>query len=121
MKDTVIVDYEASTPFISCILESLQKRHKRFHYSSILKHLNSKQESDRELRCKYEVTMKQLKSFFDLILAKVVPLNLFGKLKNIKKIKKAMFHLLNRPRFNSFNLLPYIEKLDVCTAFISQN
>ncbi|XP_076665848.1 telomerase reverse transcriptase [Andrena cerasifolii] len=121
MKDTVIVDYEVSTPFISSILETLQKRHKRFHYSSVLKHLNSKQKPDRELKFKYEVTMKQLKSFFNLILAKVVPLKMFGKLRNLKKIKKATFHLLSSPRSKSFNLSPYIEKLDITSIIWLRN
>ncbi|XP_076236637.1 telomerase reverse transcriptase [Calliopsis andreniformis] len=119
MKETVIIDYEVSIPSISCLLTQLQKQHKKFHYFSIIKHLYEKQEIDHKLKCQYELTFKQLKVFFNLIFAKVVPLKLFGKLRNIKKMKKAMFDLLDTPRLKSFNLLPYIEKLDIsCIAWL---
>ncbi|XP_031844983.1 telomerase reverse transcriptase isoform X2 [Nomia melanderi] len=44
---------------------------------------------------------------------KKIPLGLFGKLTNLKKVRKAMSHLLITPRFKSFDLLPLILKLDI--------
>ncbi|XP_015428996.1 PREDICTED: telomerase reverse transcriptase-like, partial [Dufourea novaeangliae] len=113
MKDVVIVNFETSISFISSLLKQFQTRHKRFHYSSVLQHLTQEHESNKELKCKYEVSRKQLYSFFDLIFSKVVPLAIFGKLRNLKKIKKAMHQLLNIPRFKSLNLMLLIEKLDI--------
>lgn len=118
MKHNVIVDYESSSPFISPLLKQMQKQHKKFHYSSVIKHLGREEDNGRKLKCQYEVTIKQLRLFFNLVFTEVVPLNIFGKLKNLKRIKKAMTRLLNSPRFKAFSLLPYIEKLDVSTIFI---
>ncbi|XP_076650689.1 telomerase reverse transcriptase isoform X2 [Halictus rubicundus] len=113
MKNIDIVNYETSIPLISTLLNQFQKRHKRFHYSSVLKEITEKQALNQKLKCKYEVPLKQLKSFFDLIFAKVVPLAIFGKLKNLKKVKKAMYQLLITPRFKSLDLTSLIEKLDI--------
>ncbi|CAK9818558.1 Telomerase reverse transcriptase [Anthophora plagiata] len=113
MKDILIIDYEASIPSISLILEQFQKRHKKFHYFSVLKNLICKQEPKKKSKYECTVAKEQLKSFFDLITAKVVPLSMFGKLKNLKKIKKTMFQLLNTPRFKFFNLMPLVKKIDI--------
>ncbi|XP_054008644.1 telomerase reverse transcriptase-like [Hylaeus anthracinus] len=113
MRDIIVVDYESSISSISFLLEQFQKQHKKFNYSAVLNHLTQKQKVEETLKCNYEVSVKHLKSFFDLILAKVVPFNVFGKLRNHKKIKKGMSQLLNIPRFKSFNLRPVIEKLDI--------
>ncbi|CAL7941436.1 unnamed protein product [Xylocopa violacea] len=114
MKNVAITDYEVSISLIAPLLEQFKNKHRKFHYSSILKHLNHKQEIlNEKSECKYELTIQQLRSFFDLIFAKVLPLNMFGKLQNLKKIKKAMFNLLEVPCFRSFDLKPLIEKLDI--------
>ncbi|XP_029052021.1 telomerase reverse transcriptase-like isoform X2 [Osmia bicornis bicornis] len=113
VNDIVITDYEASIPSISLLLEKFQKHHKMFHYSSILKHLISKQEVNQKSQCKYAINTKQMKLFFNLVFTKVIPLNIFGKLRNLKKIKKALFHLLKIPCFKALDLKLYINKLDI--------
>ncbi|XP_076757231.1 telomerase reverse transcriptase [Xylocopa sonorina] len=122
MQNVTITDYEVSIPLIVPLLEEFQKRHKKFHYFSILKHLDHKQEVlNEKSKCKYEVTKQKLRSFFDLIFAKVVPLNIFGKLRNLKKIKKTMFNLLEAPCFKSFDLKPLIERLDIAPIIWLKN
>nr|XP_012138474.1 PREDICTED: telomerase reverse transcriptase-like isoform X3 [Megachile rotundata] len=106
---------------MSALLEEFKKRHKKFHYFSILKHIISKQKLNQKSKCEYEINMKQMKLFFDLVFAKVVPLNIFGKLRNIKKMKKALFHLLNTPRFKTLDLSLYINKLDIFSIKWAQN
>ncbi|XP_012241447.1 telomerase reverse transcriptase isoform X2 [Bombus impatiens] len=114
MTNNIVADYEGSIPLVSPILEQFKKRHTKFHYFSVLKHLTQKQESSEvKSECEYQVNKKQLKLFFDLIFSKIIPLGLFGKLRNLKKIKLAMFHLLDTPCFKSFNLMPFIKKLDI--------
>ncbi|KAF3421405.1 hypothetical protein E2986_07580 [Frieseomelitta varia] len=114
IKNNIITNYEISIPTISVLLEQFKKKHKKFHYFSVLKHLTCKQEfNQRKSKCEYQINKKQLKLFFDLIFAKVVPLNIFGKLKNLKKIKRIMFYLLDIPCYESLNLRPFIEKLDL--------
>ncbi|XP_076387147.1 telomerase reverse transcriptase isoform X3 [Megachile rotundata] len=120
-SDVIITDYEASIPAMSALLEEFKKRHKKFHYFSILKHIISKQKLNQKSKCEYEINMKQMKLFFDLVFAKVVPLNIFGKLRNIKKMKKALFHLLNTPRFKTLDLSLYINKLDIFSIKWAQN
>ncbi|XP_017792642.1 PREDICTED: telomerase reverse transcriptase-like [Habropoda laboriosa] len=121
MKDILIVNYEISIPLISSILKQFQKQHKRFHYFSVLKNLTHTQELNENSKYEYATTKKQLKSFFDLVTAKVVPLSMFGKLQNLKKIKKAMFQLLNTPRSKSFNLMPLINKIDISSIMWLKN
>lgn len=120
LKNNIVADYEGSIPLVSPLLEQFKKRHTKFHYFSVLKHLTQKQESSEvKSECEYQVNKKQLKLFFDLIFSKVIPLDLFGKLRNLKKIKLAMFHLLDTPCFKSFNLTPFIKKLDVRNSILS--
>lgn len=113
VNNIIMTDYEASIPSISLLLEEFQKHHKKFHYSSILKHLIPEQKVNQKSKCKYAVNTKQMKLFFNLVFTKVIPLNIFGKLRNLKKIKKALFHLLKVSCFKSLDLKLYINKLDV--------
>lgn len=115
IKNNIVTNYESSIPTISVLLEQFKKKHKKFHYFSVLKHLTFKQEfNQRKSKCEYQINKKQLKLFFDLIFAKVIPLNIFGNLKNLKRIKGIMFYLLDIPCYKSINLRLFIEKLDVC-------
>ncbi|XP_028520180.1 uncharacterized protein LOC107992902 isoform X2 [Apis cerana] len=108
-KNTIAINYED----YFLLIEKFQNRHKKFNYYSVLKHLICKQKYNEKTKCIYEVNKKQLKNFFDLIFAKVVPKKLFGSIKNLKKIKRATFQLLDTPCFKYFNLKPIIEKLDI--------
>ncbi|XP_076298559.1 telomerase reverse transcriptase isoform X2 [Lasioglossum baleicum] len=120
MKGIDIVDYETSVPLISTLLNQFQKGHKNFHYDRVLRKIIQDQASTRNLGCKYEVPLKQVKSFFDLIFAKVVPLAIFGKLRNLKMVKKAMCQLLVTPRRKSFDLMFLFEKLDIsCITWLN--
>ncbi|XP_017765301.1 PREDICTED: telomerase reverse transcriptase-like, partial [Eufriesea mexicana] len=134
--DFIINNYEDSVPMISPLLDQFKKKHQKFHYFSVLRHLinkkendlkennektNDKKENDKKSECKYAVNKKQLCLFFDLILSKVVPLKMFGKFKNLKKIKTTIFCLLDAPSFKAFNLKPFINNLDIFSITWLQN
>lgn len=119
IKSNIVANYEDPIPLISLLLEQFKKGCKKFQYFNILRHLIHKQESNPvKSNCKYHINKKQLKLFFNLTFAKVIPLNMFGKLKNFLKVLKAIFHLLYIPCFILLSLRPFIEKLDLCNCTI---
>lgn len=102
-----------------CFWSNLKRDVKKLQYFNILRHLIHKQGSNPvKSNCKYHINKKQLKLFFDLTFAKVIPLNMFGKLKNFLKVLKAIFHLLYIPCSIPLSLKPFIEKLDLCNCTI---
>lgn len=117
-KNISVSGHESSISPISNILNEFQKRHKKFHYQSVLKYCTEKCNSGQKLKCEFQVTTEQLKKFFDIIFHKVVGSHLFGGSKNSKRIKKAVLWLLRSPSFHSFALRRFIEKLDVSTLAI---
>ncbi|XP_076378465.1 telomerase reverse transcriptase isoform X1 [Megalopta genalis] len=112
-KDVVVTNYELSIPLISDLLSQFQRRHRKFDYNSVLMSLIDKNPVSQNLKCEYEVPVKQLMSFYEIIFTKVVPLAIFGKLKNLKKAKKALKYLLTTPRYRSYDLWFLLEKLDI--------
>lgn len=117
IKNNIVANYEDPIPLVSLLLEQFKKGRKKFQYFNILRHLIHKQESNPvKSNYKYHINKKQL--FFNLTFAKVIPLNMFGKLKNFLKVLKAIFHLLYIPCFIPLSLKPFIEKLDLCNCTI---
>lgn len=119
IKNNIVANYKDPNPFVSLLLEQFKKGRKKFQYLNILRHLIHKQESDSvKSNCKYHINKKQLKLFFNLTFAKVIPLNMFGKLKNFLNVLKAIFHLLHNPCFIPLSLKLFIEKLDLCNCIL---
>lgn len=117
IKNNIVANYEDPNPLVSLLLQQFKRGHKKFQYFSILRHLIHKQESNPlKSNCKYHINKKQLKLFFNLTFAKVIPLNMFGKLKNFLKVLKTIFRFLHIPCFIPLSLKPFIEKLDLCNC-----
>ncbi|XP_017882810.2 telomerase reverse transcriptase-like isoform X2 [Ceratina calcarata] len=121
-KDIVIVDYEISIPLISSLLEDFKKRHEKFHYTSVLSHVAHENKCKQQANpiCQYAITREKLIYFLELVFSKVVPLEIFGKLRNLKKIKHTMIRLLNLPHFKLLNVKTVVSKLDIaCIKWVS--
>lgn len=85
---------DSVVPELSPILQSFKIRHNRFNYFDELKYIVENGQRTATQKYKNQINVHLLKSFFNLLLYKNVPFELFGTLKNRKVIKKTVFHLL---------------------------
>ncbi|XP_050456410.1 telomerase reverse transcriptase-like isoform X2 [Cataglyphis hispanica] len=90
------INFNVVTPILSPILESFRNRHNRFNYSEKLKCIIARDSNKYEKQKKYknQIDRRSLKSFFNLLLDKNIPLQLFGTRKNFKVIKRRIGCLL---------------------------
>lgn len=128
------INLDSVIPALSPILELFKIRHNRFNYFDELKYIVENSQKKATQKYKNQIDIRLLQSFFNLLLYKTVPFELFGTLRNRKAVKKTMYHLLRtvpekvsiesafkrtvRKTKNvtgaSLDLQPLFNKLDVC-------
>ncbi|KAK0092658.1 hypothetical protein PV326_000919 [Microctonus aethiopoides] len=79
------INYELCIPFIEPIFDNFLRKHKRFPYKHFFKNLPQ----DKSL-INGQISRQQLQSYFRRIFATVVPVKLFGNMKNVKKIQRMI-------------------------------
>ncbi|XP_047365033.1 telomerase reverse transcriptase-like isoform X2 [Vespa velutina] len=104
------------------ILKNFQKKHKNysynFHLNNILEKKNTRgyygtlTQSWKQID-EIEIDIKKINYFFNNILIKVVPLELFGSYKNIEVIRKLIYCILKSARFQPIYLKSYINRLNI--------
>lgn len=104
------------------ILKNFQKKHKKYSYNVHLNNILEKNNVGRyhgtltqswQQIDEIEIDIKKISYFFNNILIKVVPLELFGSYKNIQIIHKLIYSILKSARFQPIYLKSYINKLNV--------
>ncbi|XP_029677419.1 uncharacterized protein LOC115244142 isoform X3 [Formica exsecta] len=98
------INLNVVTPILSPILESFRNRHNRFNYFEKLKYIIARDSNKYAKQKKYknQIDRRSLKSFFNLLLDKNIPSQLFGIRKNFKFIKRRIGCLLNTVPKNKF-------------------
>lgn len=104
------------------ILKNFQKKHKNYSYNSHLNNILEKKsaggyygtltQSWQQID-EIEIEIKKIHYFFNNILIKVVPLELFGSYENIEIISKLIYCILKSARFQPIYLKSYINRLNV--------
>jgi len=128
------INLDSVIPALSPILELFKIRHNRFNYFDELKYIAENSQKKATQKYKNQIDIRLLQSFFNLLLYKNVPFELFGTLRNRKAVKKTIYHLLKtvpekisiESAFKrtvgkaknvigaSLDLQPLFNKLDVC-------
>ncbi|XP_011306375.1 telomerase reverse transcriptase [Fopius arisanus] len=90
------------------IMQKFASRHAKFKYFHIIKNFNELAKH----KFKIEMPSKQLKKFFSMVAAVVIPQELFGSLHNFKTIRTEIFNWINsRQEFFRFGSI--VEKLNL--------
>lgn len=119
--DSIEVDWNYSNELMF-ILKNFQKKHKNYSYNSHLNNILEKKsaggyygtltQSWQQID-EIEIEIKKIHYFFNNILIKVVPLELFGSYENIEIISKLIYCILKSARFQPIYLKSYINRLNV--------
>lgn len=132
------INFNAVMPLLSQILEKFRNRHNRFNYLEELKYVIAR-DSKKFTNQKYknQIHRHSLQSFFNLLLRKTVPPQLFGTSQNFKVLKRTIRRLLRTIPKNilitkafkrtmrrknaigaSLDMQPLFNKFDVCFKYI---
>lgn len=132
------INFNAVMPLLSEILEKFRNQHNRFNYLEELKYVIAR-DSKKFTNQKYknQIHRRSLQSFFNSLLRKTVPPQLFGTSQNLKVLKRTIRRLLRtspkskliRKAFKrtigrenaigaSLDMRPLYNKFDVCFKYI---
>lgn len=132
------INFDVVMPILSQILEKFRNRHNRFNYLEELKHIIARDSNKyADQKYKNQIHRRSLQSFFNSLIRKTVPPQLFETSQNFKIVKRTIGRLLKTVPENklitkafkrtvrkknaigaSLNIQPLFNKFDVCFKYI---
>lgn len=111
-----MIDYASCFDDLTKILSEFHRKHEKFEYRYKLQHIMNLKKLGQSQKIQ-PVTLHQFQKYFNQIFFEVVPLSLFGKHRNVKKVRKALKQYFIVAFNDKISLTTCVHSFDVSNKF----